>query len=316
MPQFEDIGFVIVNYRTPELTQKCIECVRSLYSEVSIVIVDNSPNCEQNTQTDRGDIIYLPQKSNVGFGAAVNLGAASLRALKVIKYLVLLNSDAVIYEGFLEFLCPLLQIPGIGMVAPVILDNETQPQIWCAGGRFSSLQGGVDLKYRGERIAGYNAFYSEFASGCALLMSLETFWEIGGFDQRFFMYEEDLDLSLRILGSGQKIAIHDEVIVTHIRQGSHQCDGYIPPMSIKNPNVRFYLDQIVSNRVCVLIVNSHLIGRGRALLALLSFLSRKTLYYLWRGKISLCRDVLRAFGKGVMLSREKSRRTTGNQRIE
>lgn len=302
MDKFENVGFVIVNYRTPDLTKLCIQNVRRLYPSVAIVVVDNSPVCEQTSSEEWENCIYLPQEANVGFAVAVNLGAKALSGLSGIDLLVFLNPDAEIYDGFLEGLCPLLKNSEIAMVAPTILDNELPPDTWCAGGRFSATLGGVDLTFRGGRIPNFKAFYSEFASGCALLMSLDNFYILGGFDERYFMYEEDLDLSLRVLDIGKKIAIHEDVIVTHIRQGSHQSERYTPPLSVRNPNIKFYLDQIVCNRICNLITNRRLIGTCRTALGLTSFTGRKLTYFIWKRKPSLAIYFTLAAWKGIKLS--------------
>ncbi len=146
---------------------------------------------------------------NVGFAAGANLGVAAARG----ELIVLLNPDAVVCEGFLDA----IRAPWGGSLdawmALVTMDSGTS--INTSGGvlHFTGLawagQLGLPLSEAPSRPAAVG-----FLSGACLAIPAATWKRLGGFPERYFMYCEDVDLSLRIrLGGGQLALIPDARVV-------------------------------------------------------------------------------------------------------
>jgi hypothetical protein len=80
----------------------------------------------------------------------------------------------------------------------------------------------------------------------------------GGFDERFFMYEEDLELSLRIQESGSKIWYEPSAVIKHVGQGSMRKNGekFSGLLWPDNPNLSFYVFHIIKNRLINMSMNA------------------------------------------------------------
>lgn len=189
---------VIVHFGDPGPTRRCI---RSLVEDPSpvarrILVVDNSGNFPG---ADGAEV--LPSPDNPGFGEGVNRGARVL-AQDPGDALVALNHDVEVLPGFLGAVLRNLQRPGVGAVAgPLFLaDGKT---LWsCGGWVFWPL--GVVVQVRSLRRA-WRSRVVGFLPGAALALRWQAFHGIGGFDPRFFMYHEDLDLCLRLRRAGWKL---------------------------------------------------------------------------------------------------------------
>ena len=90
-----------------------------------------------------------------------------------------------------------------------------------------------------------------FASGCAMLIRRQVLEQVGGFDPRFFMYVEDLELCLRIMQAGWKIRYVPDAIVKHKVQGSYRKKGekFYPIQHPRNANLEFFVYHLTKNRL-------------------------------------------------------------------
>ena len=120
-----------------------------------------------------------------------------------------------------------------------------------------------------------------FASGCALLVRRNLMAQLGGFDERFFMYEEDVELCLRTQELGWKIRYEPEALVLHVVQASSRGEqGFVGMLSPLNQNLPFYAYHLVRNRL----INMRLHAKGlNRLIFILGFsllLLKKSLHFL------------------------------------
>jgi GT2 family glycosyltransferase len=171
---------VILDYKVPELLKSCIE---ALPDSVEVIIVDN------NT-TNRG----FAAGCNLGIKQAIERGA---------DYVWLLNNDAIVRPDTLENLLACVA-PGIGAVGSVVLNPDGSVQVW--GGGYVRLGRSRRLRSPGP--------YS-WLSACSLLLTREAIVATGGFDEGFFMYWEDVDLSFRLTTAGYGLAVARDAFVTH-----------------------------------------------------------------------------------------------------
>ena len=179
-----------------------------------LYLIDNSSSNDfKSLQQISYKIKYIFNNKNLGFGKAHNI-AIRKSIDENIKYHLVLNPDIYFEEGVLEELYDFMERnPDVGLVMPKVLYPDGKIQYLCKllptpldlfGRRF--LNKGPLKKYiekRNEiyelRFTGYNKIMEvPYLSGCFMFIRTEVLKKVGLFDERFFMYLEDTDLSRRI----------------------------------------------------------------------------------------------------------------------
>ena len=213
-PSARDTAVVIVNYRTGGLTAGAVESVLGEADVREVVVVDNASG-DGSVEYLRGALAdervrMVAAGRNGGFGAGVNLGAAACRS----PLLLILNSDATAEPGSVGLLVSaLLADAGVGVVAPAVRLAGGGPQPDAFGrlpGRWELLVPG-----RGRWTGSGDPQRPEWVSGVAMLLRAADFRSVGGFDERFEMYFEDLDLCRRLREQGRSVARLPAATVVH-----------------------------------------------------------------------------------------------------
>ncbi len=208
---------VILNYNRPLDT---IGCLKSLEMDgtFSVIVVDNGSsvgNLEFITATFP-KVIILKNEVNRGFSGGMNDGlryACSAGA----RYICILNNDARISAGCLRQLFETLDYhPGLAAVSPAIYRLDVPSQPWFLG---SALDERLGLAEHRNILPEAILTHQPWLSGCALVMREHAIRTVGGFDERFFAYWEDVDWSVRARAAGWQLALHRDAIVYH-RVGS------------------------------------------------------------------------------------------------
>lgn len=248
---------VVVNYNGAEDTRECAESLLGSNSPPRLVVVDNASSEGGVEEAVAGypDVETIHSPNNLGFGRGNNLGIRRALSDPECEFVFLLNNDAMIEPDTIEKLeAALDDRPEAGMAAPRIVLAEHSEILWYASG-------GVDWRKGVARVPGYlgpadtedalTAKDVEFASGCAMMIRRSVLAEVGGFDPRFFMYEEDLELCLRILDRGWAIRYAPESLVRHKGQGSvrKKDESFVDIDSALNPSYPFYLYHRTKNRL-------------------------------------------------------------------
>lgn len=226
----------IVLYNTSEIElTKVIECIFNDKNDIKLYLIDNSP---KDTLKKFGDldprIIYIFNNKNIGYGAGHNI--ALKKAIdEGVKYHIVLNSDIEFNKGVFSQLSSFLdENNDVGHVMPKITypNGEVQqlckllptPLDWIFR-RFSPFKKQTEIrneKYE-LRFTGYNTqMVVPSLSGCFMLVRTSILKQIGGFDERYFMYAEDVDLCRRI-GEVSKTVYYPKVSITHnYEKGSYK----------------------------------------------------------------------------------------------
>jgi Predicted glycosyltransferases len=195
------IGIVIINYCGAADTIECIDSLLATQGvRKEIYLLDNASPDEsgsilQQHYSGQRDVHVQQMETNVGFGAASNLGATlALRAQ--CTHIVLLNNDTVVDQEMLRFLADASDENTV--TAPIMYYYSNPERIWFGGGYFDTY--GIPRHEGFGRIdSGMIASHSiEFATGCCMLIPRHVWEMIGGFDEAFFLYWEDVDLSIRM----------------------------------------------------------------------------------------------------------------------
>lgn len=206
---------IIVNYNGGDEVRHCLaSAVSAAPTGCEVIVVDNASTdlSAEAVERDFPPVRLIRSRTNLGFGGGNNLGAQSARG----KFLVFLNPDTRAAEGWLAaLLAPLDADPHIGLVTAKIL-LAAQPDRINTCGNAVHLTGltlcrGMDFpKSAFEKAEEVGAI-----SGAAFAIRREAFEALGGFDDDFFLYLEDTDLSWRARLAGWRCWYAPDSVVFH-----------------------------------------------------------------------------------------------------
>jgi GT2 family glycosyltransferase len=231
----KDLSASIVVYKNPtELLSSTIKSFLNCTRESKLYIVDNSPTDVLKSVVNDPRIIYRFNNKNVGFGAGHN--TVLREVISQSRYHIILNPDVYFGEGVLSTLYEFMeQHPEIGQVMPKVLYPDGQLQPLCKllptpktliKRRFLNFyKSSLELEnYRYElRFSGYDKIMDvPFLSGCFMFLRTEVLQKVGLFDEQFFLYTEDTDLSRRIHRYYRTVYYPQATIYHHYQRGSYR----------------------------------------------------------------------------------------------
>jgi N-acetylglucosaminyl-diphospho-decaprenol L-rhamnosyltransferase len=224
-----DCSVVIVNYHSEALLRRCLESLPAAAGAITleVIVVDNSGTARESGVLDvLPDVQLIDAGGNVGFARACNLGMAAARG----RHLLLLNPDTVAHPGSVATLSRHLDASAeAGVVAARLLDPDGTLQYSCR--RFprplSILFGRYAILTRlfpGNRVSSDYLYLDwdhssargvDWASGACLMTRQEVFASVGGLDEGYFLFVEDMDWCRRIRDAGHAVIYVPEAEVTH-----------------------------------------------------------------------------------------------------
>lgn len=238
-------AIVILHYKNEEDT---IECLDSLVGRskskppFKIIVVANCASEEfcSNLRKKYPYIDLVSTKENVGFAKGNNLGIEKARKLTC-ENIILLNNDTIIKDSFIDKLVSFARSDqSIGLVSPKIYfakgfeyhkdrykEKERGKVIWYAGGILNwqniyASHRGVDEVDTGQ----FNKTVdTDFVTGCCVLIKKQVIDKIGFLDEKYFLYFEDVDYSVRARRSGFKVVYYPEVAIWHKNAASSDRPG-------------------------------------------------------------------------------------------
>ena len=244
------VDVVIVNYNTRDLTAACVaslaEGARSRLGRV--IVVDNGSSDDSvaalGRRWPRVEILALGR--NAGFAAANNV---ALR-LATAPYVLLLNSDTVVPPGAMEILVGRLEATGVTAAGPRLVDASGRPEVsfgsmltpWTEFVQRLRGRAAGSHSPRAERyIAGLVAREREvdWVSGACLLVRREAALAAGLLDERYFMYEEDVDFCAALRARGGRVLFSPACQIVHLRGGS-RAGGNPDPAVYDRSHLAFY----------------------------------------------------------------------------
>ncbi len=233
------ISVIIVNHNSGEHLQGCVESLRQAGPEIEVLLVDNaSSDGSLNMIRDVfPEVRVLEQDRNLGFGAANNLAANQARG----DTLLLLNADAWLEVGALQRLLERMQREDrLALVAPTLLYPDGRQQfVWSpergvAGEALQQLRNPFESRRwaHGAALRAFSRLVGRlwYTAACVLVRA-DAFRAVGGFDRRFFMYFEDVDLCVRLENAGWRLAQEPAAVVRHsggFTRHPHVDDVYRP----------------------------------------------------------------------------------------
>lgn len=284
------VAVLLVNRGQWELTERCIRSLmRSEGVEVHPMLVDNGSDGDVPDWVERIPRIRFHRAGeNLGF-AGGNNRAFSLFENGDIPWTFVLNNDTEVSPGSIAGMLDLLiSVPEAGIVTPPIFFAAEPERIWSAGGAFSPTRMIFRQEYstRGDLPGG--AVETDFASGCAMLMSSDLYASLGGFREGFFIYHEDTVLCRECTSRGLMIYLYPDAEVLH--HISVTSGGTYSPFTIYFTHRNRYL---AARRI---------LPSGQMTVFFLYYSSMtafKTLLYTLQGRVRLVPWVWRAWFHGL-----------------
>ena len=224
------ISVVILNYNVRYFLELCIKSVQSAIADLDaeIIVVDNHSSDDSCEMVKRlfPKIILIENKQNFGFSKGNNIGIAHAKG----EYLCILNPDTVVAEDtFIKALAHADKNPEMGILGCQLIDGRGQflPE---------SKRNIPTPRVSIQKILGFsNAYYAnhlgssevgkvDILVGAFMLLKKEVYKEVQGFDEDYFMYGEDIDLSYKVLKAGYHNLYYGETTILHYKGESTSKD--------------------------------------------------------------------------------------------
>ena len=215
-PMCPKFHICILNWNGADILDKCIESVfMNKVPNYRVTVIDNnSSNFYPSKIDSRVNIVQLDK--NYGFSKGYNLGINKSN-IDDDEYIILLNYDATLDQNFISLLSKAVSSRGPDYIygVKILFDND-EKLIWYAGGLFDLPSG--EIAHIGIRQSN-NKFNIEmetdYVTGCCMVIHKQIYLKLKGFDETFFMYNEDVDLCIRAKGYGVKCFYVPSAVAYH-----------------------------------------------------------------------------------------------------
>lgn len=223
----------IVNYNTRDFLDKCLNSIYKYGSkyDFEVVVIDNnsSDGSKKMVRNKYSEVKLITNSKNLGYAAAVN------QAIKVTDsdYIILLNSDAEVFDKSIDNIIDYLENnPEIGIVGPKIVDSFGNPHLSCR--RFPSFKEAAmhvligifwsknpySKRYKMMDFDHDKEIKIDWVSGSCMGIRRKALNEVGLFDERYYMYVEDLDLCKRMWNAEWEVRYFPGATIIHYIGGS------------------------------------------------------------------------------------------------
>ena len=223
-----DLSIIIVSWNVRELLSNCLRSVLAQCElALQIIVVDSasSDGSPQMVAEQFPQVELVACQENVGFPRGNNLGLERANG----RFILLLNPDTIVHgDALAKMVSYLQQNPAVGVVGPQLLNDDGSvqssrrrfPTLWTAVFESTWLQpfapkAVLDHYYARDVEDGATAVV-EWVMGACLMTRQAVVAQVGGLDEAYFMYSEELDYCRRIHEAGWQVVYYPEAQVTHL----------------------------------------------------------------------------------------------------
>ena len=217
----EKVSIIIVNWNGKEFLKSCLKSIfNQTYSNFEVIVVDNHSFDESVDfiKDNFPDVKIIELDKNYGFAKAANIGIKKATG----KYILILNNDIILQPDSLEKMVKFMnERKDVGIIQPKVVISSIEKLDNC--GSFFTDFGWPYHRclYRDPNIPEANVELPVCSAyGACMLIRREVFEKIGLFDEKYFMYGEELDLCCRAWLSGYKVYYVPRTTVFHVKGGS------------------------------------------------------------------------------------------------
>jgi GT2 family glycosyltransferase len=217
------LSIVIVNYNVRYFLELCLRSVQAAITsiEAEIIVVDNNSSDESCKMVAElfPEIRLVSNKENVGFSKANNQGVALAQG----AYVCILNPDTVVAEDtFVQLLSFADMQQNLGIVSCKLIDGagkflpESKRHIPTPIVAIKKILG-LSKSYYASEVSENSIAKTSIFVGAFMLLSKRVYQEVGGFDERYFMYGEDIDLSYSVINAGYDNYYYGKTSIIHYK---------------------------------------------------------------------------------------------------
>jgi len=240
------LGISIINYRTTELTKKCLESIlsRKWHNKIDIWVLDNASGDGSLgvLRRDFPQVNFVESDKNLGFAAGHNFILPRIKD----DLILILNSDAEILPDSLDKMISYMKETDCGILSPKLVDFDgtLQPNSgdFPFGAALFNWLFNLEIFgfkepnfHRNEPEYYQNAHEVDWVSGGCMMIKRQVFEKIGYFNEEYFMYFEDVEFCFRARYAGFKTVIYPEVSCKHLSGGS-----------LENPHFRQWSGELIN----------------------------------------------------------------------
>lgn len=217
------VSIVILSYNTSGLLSKCLKSVFAhIKSDFEVIVVDNASKDEsvKMIKNHFKKVRLIENPKNSGFAGGCNLGAASAKG----DHILFLNSDAEVENDPIpKLLKTFNENVNVGIVGGILENyNGTLQRSF---GDFYTIPNIITLLFVGEsgelkKYVDDKEKEADWVSGGFMMADAKHFMSVGGFNESYFMYIEDMDFCYRIKKKGLKVYVNPHARIKHLGQGS------------------------------------------------------------------------------------------------
>jgi GT2 family glycosyltransferase len=236
------VSIVIVSHNTRADLERCLESLHAAPPHASheVVVVDNASTDGSAGAARRWpDVRVIETGSNAGFARANNIGIRATSSAVVL----LLNSDTIVPPGAIDRLVAELdRDPEVAIVGPRLVDGSGRAEL-----SFGRMIGPLN-ELRQKRLSTSadvgrltrQRQYPDWVSGACLLVRRADADAVGGLDERFFMYTEDVDFCAAIRARGRRVLFTPDVEIVHLRGRSAATAPASTTAAYRRSQIAFY----------------------------------------------------------------------------
>jgi GT2 family glycosyltransferase len=282
------LSIIIVSYRCWSRLDACLKSIASQQMEdIEVIVVDNNSDdgLAQSFMVNHPQVEFILQDINGGFSQACNRGAREAKG----DWLLFLNPDTILQPDTLK---PLIQKATqesswklIGIKQLNDHGKDTQPHglflkwwnVWPSIRILQQLLNPTKSKHRWSKDL---VSFPDWISGAFVLIRKKDLEELGGWDERFWMYYEDMDLSKRAADRGWLRVMYNELVCTHSHGGSSRINPEVKAITktevilsaikyLKKYNSPFYfglaMDMFVLSKIIDIVISYPFSATKRAM---------------------------------------------------
>ncbi len=218
-PSGSGLAFVLVTYNHRDDVIGCIDAIfAQTRPPADVIVVDNASQDGTSAfvESRYPHVIVIRNDRNVGYGAANNQGIARTHTPLV----AVVNPDVRLDPGWTEEMLRVMgEHPECAAVEGKLLLAERPGLLNSGGSRLNFLGFGCTTGYGKEDRPGVRVERVSYPSGAAFVVRKEAFSAVGGFDESYFLYHEDVDLGLRLQARGWSVLYVPKARATHAFRG-------------------------------------------------------------------------------------------------
>lgn len=226
------LSVIILNYNVRYFLEHCLKSVQKAIEnlDAEIIVIDNNSPDDSNKMVKNlfPDVILIENNENLGFPKGNNIGVQRAKG----KYICILNPDTVVAEDTFEKILAFAEKQEkLGIIGCKLIDGRGKflpeakrgvPTTWVAFGKIAGLYKLFPKvkkfqKYYAQHLDENTTGKVDILVGAFMILRRETYEQLGGFDERYFMYGEDIDLSYSALKLGLQNYYFAETAVIHYK---------------------------------------------------------------------------------------------------